>query len=142
MRQIRSPTLWIAPLVLSLTLVVACAGPKFSTHRYTPVSRSVGIAADTERISYGPEVVSVFRGDTVMWFLEEPGSFDEFEIDLKQHTPAYQRWIRVSATDTARAVIRLSANGGMYGYSITLRAGVRLFDIHPELQVRTRANNR
>ena len=136
MQQIRSPALWIAPLVLSLTLVVACAGPKFTKHRYTPVSHSVGIAADTERISYGPEVVSVFRGDTVMWFLREPGVFDEFEIDLKQHTPAYQRWIRVSATDTARAVIRLSAKAGTYKYAITVRAGNRLFKIDPKLKVR------
>ena len=136
MRQIRSPTLWIAPLVLSLTLVVACAGPQFTTHRYTPVSRAVKIAAEVTRISYDPPMaVSVFRGDTVMWYLEEPGSFDEFEIDLKQHTPAYERWVRVSATDTARAVIRLSARAGTYKYAITVRAGNRLFRIDPKLKV-------
>ena len=70
-----------------------------------------------------------------MWLLQEPGPFAEFEIDLKQHTPAYQRWIRVSATDTARAVIRLGAKAGTYKYSITVRAGNRLFKIDPKLKV-------
>ena len=110
---------------------------------YAPASHAIAIVGDTTQIRYDPPtVVNLFRGDTVLWYLQQPGPFDEFEIDLEEHTPAYQRWIRVSATDTARAVIRLSANGGMYGYSITLRAGVRLFDIHPELKVRTRTNNR
>ncbi len=109
---------------------------------YAPASHAVVIAGDTTQIRYDPPtVVNLLRGDTVLWYLRQPGPFDEFEVDLEEHTPAYQRWIRVSATDTARAVIRLSANGGMYGYSITLRAGVRLFDIHPELQVQTRTND-